>query len=239
MIYAFYGDIHAGLNDFEASIRGNEEADAHIQVGDFGFGFFNGRQTGHVLPRICEEYPSMRFIRGNHDDPQAAAAHPAFIKDGHCEVVDGVKIMYMGGAWSIDHAYRTPGVSWWHDEELSSQALNDVINTYEEFKPDIMVTHDCPQFFSTKYMIQSGLCLWGGKPVIHKTRTAQSLETMYEIHQPRLWLFGHWHNNLVTDVGNTTFACIGEHAAVNVDLTKLLNDDFVLPYPQFKWKETL
>ena len=74
-----------------------------------GLGF-----SGVYLPH--DEVMNHKFIRGNHDDPQACREHPYWIKDGLIEN----DIMYIGGAWSIDREYRTEGVSWWRDEELSS-----------------------------------------------------------------------------------------------------------------------
>jgi hypothetical protein len=53
--------------------------------------------------------------------------------------------MYIGGALSIDKAHRTEGLNWWVDEELSIQEMNSIFDKYIKEKPDIMVTHDCPE----------------------------------------------------------------------------------------------
>lgn len=236
MKYTFYGDIHGGMNDFIFALRANSESDKHIQVGDFGFGFLR-QSSEKKLERIMDEFPNMRMIRGNHDDPALAKQHPKFITDGHTEITpEGVKIMYVGGAWSIDHAFRTPGLSWWPDEELSNEEFKKVEEIYGDFKPDIMVTHDCPQYISTSLFIQTGLAMYGGAAKVFKTRTAQMFEHFHlNVHKPKVWLFGHWHHDETALIDGTQFVCAGEFSSVTVDMEKVNDEDFTVDFPKLKW----
>ena len=88
----YIGDIHGKLWEYQSLLTCEYPT---VQVGDFGAGF-------RVIPEFD---PKDRWIRGNHDDPTIARANPNWIPDG---TVEG-KIMYIGGAWSIDRAYRIPG----------------------------------------------------------------------------------------------------------------------------------
>jgi hypothetical protein len=115
-----------------------------------------------------------------------------WIKDGLVEN----DVMYIGGAWSIDHARRTAGVTWWADEECSIEQFNQIIDTYAVACPRVVITHDCPAEAAV-YMFQKPGLLWGGASAkLQKTRTASALQAMYEIHQPDFWFFGHWHTNM-------------------------------------------
>ena len=75
-----------------------------IQVGDFGVGF-----SGPYWHDRADEFHwdgTHRFIRGNHDDPARCRKMAGWIQDGLIED----DVMFIGGAWSIDHAHRTEGV---------------------------------------------------------------------------------------------------------------------------------
>lgn len=212
------GDIHGAFNEYDVFIlntsgmrhRG-DAAERSIQVGDFGIGFFTPYWHESVRDWMRAN-PTQRFIRGNHDDPAMCKTMPGYIPDG---TVEG-DIMYMGGAWSIDHALRTEGVDWWADEELSMQELEVMIDVYRTTKPRVMFTHDCPEQIAWDMFISRGNA-WGGKTQF-KTRTGQALQSMWEYHQPEMWFFGHWHETRDLTLNGTKFQCVGEMDAVEVEI---------------------
>jgi hypothetical protein len=174
-------------------------------VGDFGIGF-NGPYWHDKVNAFHEKNNYLhRFIRGNHDNPQMCKSDmPGWIPDGHVED----DIMFMGGAWSIDQDYRTPGVNWWRDEELSYLELNLMVQTYLTVKPRVMVTHDCPTLTAYHLFIRSGVSTYGGKNLM-LTRTGEALQQMFEAHQPDHWFFGHWHHTVNQTIDGTQFHCLG------------------------------
>lgn len=186
----FIGDVHGNFNKYFQLIN---QTDLSIQVGDFGVGFV-------PMPNLTE---NNRFIRGNHDDPSLCTTIKNYIPDGTFE--DG--IMFLGGAWSIDRAWRTEGKDWWPDEELSIKELDYWIQKYDEYRPKIMVTHDCPDVVSPMLVNTA-----------YKTRTGQALGAMFSIHQPKLWIFGHYHISRKIEMAGTTFICldIDEHIDVTI-----------------------
>lgn len=103
----FVGDVHGLLDEYRATYRKCEMP--VVQVGDLGLGF---------VPDPVEIPVGHKFIRGNHDDPARARAHSAHLGDYGFNAELG--LFFVGGAWSIDHLFRTPGADWWADEELSS-----------------------------------------------------------------------------------------------------------------------
>lgn len=192
MEVAFISDVHGNWDEYQKICAKYPNT---IQVGDFGIGFEHALKQD--APRLSLNH---RFIRGNHDNPQKCRVHPNNIPDGHTEVMGGAKVMFIGGAWSSDQHRRTEGVNWWRDEENSYADFQRFIDTYEQFKPDLMVTHDCPTDFAEQFMLNA-----------HKSPypsiTGKSLQIMHEIHQPSLWVMGHWHKHIVQMYKGTQFHC--------------------------------
>lgn len=202
----FISDVHGNHKVYKKLIEGYTES---IQVGDMGIGF--GMET--ILDR--EEIPNgHRFIRGNHDNPSLVHAYTDhYVPDG---TVEG-DMMFIGGAWSIDKDMRIPGVDWWRDEELSYPELDKLITKYEEVKPRVMVTHDCPTLAAYHLFVKPNENLLNQRVLI-LSRTGEALQAMFEIHQPEVWIFGHWHRNKDEVINGTRFICMRENTAKDIDL---------------------
>ena len=212
------GDIHGKIYDYRSyalvsGVRARHivEPERSIQVGDFGIGFFSPFWHEKEI-EWQKEHPQHRFIRGNHDDPAMCKTMPGYIEDG---TVEG-DVMFIGGAWSIDHEWRTPGLDWWPDEELSYSELDKLVTKYGQAKPRVMITHDCPTSVAWEMFLSKGLGLGDNKQI--KTRTGEAFQAMFEIHQPELWVYGHWHNTRKTNINGTEFQCLGELDYVDVEL---------------------
>jgi hypothetical protein len=214
------GDIHGNFNEYSFYTLGVGRTrhagdpvppDRSIQVGDFGIGFYTPYWHESVNDWM-KKNPGHRFIRGNHDDPNMCKTMAGYIEDGYCEN----DVMFVGGAWSIDFAWRTPMVDWWPGEEVSSQRFEEIIEQYVQLKPRVMITHDCPTSVAWEMFLSKGLGLGDNRQI--KTRTGEALQAMFEIHQPELWVFGHWHNTRRQEINGTTFQCLGELDFIDVDL---------------------
>ncbi|KKL57766.1 hypothetical protein LCGC14_2232120 [marine sediment metagenome] len=186
-------DIEEGYFDIIERL-GNQKS---IQVGDFGFGFCK-----KILPIWDINH---RFIRGNHDDPAACQVHLNHLGDyGVSE--DG--IFFVGGGYSIDvdwrkaNAYMYPHPIWWEDEEIAEVEFDKIIELYETTKPKIIVSHDCPS------EIRNTL-IDGNKPFRNRTSDGL-LSVMFKVHQPELWVFGHYHESFDSTIGRTHFKCLAE-----------------------------
>lgn len=203
------GDIHGRWYNYE--LLTNTIEHRSVQVGDFGIGF-NGPYW-HDRANDYHATKQHRFIRGNHDNPGMCREEMVgYIPDGTVEN----DVMYLGGAWSIDWQYRTAGIDWWRDEELSYRELDVLISVYEAAKPRVMITHDCPSLAAYYMFIKSGNSI-GGKS-LHLTRTGEALQTMFELHQPEEWYFGHWHATKSMKIEGTTFQCLGVDDYLDVEL---------------------
>ena len=131
---------------------------------------------------------------------------PHFLKDyGIWEIPDFGPIFYVRGAWSLDKDFRLPGISWWEDEELTYAQCLKAIELYTKAKPDFVVTHTAPASIIPSIPFKR---IFGDK--IYGSRTESMLEEMYKIHQPKTWIFGHFHVDWTQTIGKTKFICLNE-----------------------------
>jgi len=165
-----------------------------IQVGDFGLGFPGWQKTD---PQKLKG--NHYFIRGNHDNPEVCQHHPNYLGDfGFKE--DWNKLFFVGGGYSIDQEWRTQGVSWWPDEEIAYSVMMDkILPLYEQSRPNIVVTHDCPmairRYLSSHHVDEEA----------DRSRTIACLDSMFEVHKPVYWFHGHHHMSHRADILGTKF----------------------------------
>lgn len=192
MEYLFCGDVHGKFNKFrKLTVQYNNI----IQVGDLGVGFSDTSKL----------QDNFKFIHGNHDNPAVCRKMPQFL--GRFGMYDH-QTFFLSGAESIDWVYRTEGVSWWRNEELSLWELEQAFDLYMERKPKIMVTHDCP-FVLYPQMVSHHV-----KP----NKTAISLDSFFINHKPGVWVFGHHHKNMDFIHDGTRFICLAELETKAIEL---------------------
>jgi predicted phosphodiesterase len=215
MKYTFIGDVHGKYDRYKKIMS---RCINSIQVGDMGVGFrrYIGHEIGSFFPN--PPYDKMvegnhKFIRGNHDNPGVCRNHSQWIPDGYTETTDlGNKIMFIGGAFSIDRDWRHEGYDWWADEELSQPELYSMMDLYMEFKPDIMVTHDCPSSVADNIFADD---MRYGK---FNSKTGSALASMFANHKPNKWIFGHWHKSKNEVIDGTNFICLAELETMKLDI---------------------
>lgn len=203
MLIKFIGDVHGKFSRYKKIIANCENS---FQVGDFGVGFKKRDMNGDIVGTSNPPFDAMsrgnhRFIRGNHDNPSACRNHKFWIPDG--TMYEG--IFCIGGAKSIDKDYRFEGEDWWADEELSYDEFYKIMDIYENVKPDIVCTHDCPAEVATRFMLAHNKY-----KAQNLSRTCQALQSVFEIHQPKHYIFGHWHHTMNFEFKGTQFHCLGE-----------------------------
>lgn len=210
MLTRIIGDVHGLWNDYQTVIADCERS---IQLGDFGIGM---GQSDYWHDRVNDTIGGTghRFIRGNHDNPNQCPKMLSWIADGTVEN----DVMFVGGAWSIDADYRTPGYDWWQTEQLSSSEFERVLDTYLTVRPRVMITHDCPTLTAYRMFIRTGKRVWGGQPKLYLTRTGEMLQYMFEQHQPEQWYFGHWHYTSREKIEGTVFQCLAELDYIDVEI---------------------
>jgi hypothetical protein len=179
------GDTHGKVLLYQDLIRDEEES---IQLGDFGFAREHLWHSHHIDP------VKHKVLPGNHDSTLFKYAPHSLGDFGIYK-----DYFFVRGADSIDKMYRKFGVDWWPDEELDWKEWNACLDLYEKTKPDIVLSHDCPSV-AKKLMFHYD----------EKSFTNRGLQEMFEIHQPEMWFFGHYHKSVQEVLGKTLFICLDE-----------------------------
>lgn len=214
------GDVHGKYNEYYNLVK---DARSSFQVGDFGFG-----QAWTNLS-YSDLNPAMHRVgQGNHDPHDLLRCDVKHWTGRYGPVkVDGHNIFWIGGALSIDMVYRvgewmSNGRSiktWWANEELSYQEMKDCEKRWKNKKPQIVFSHTAPSsiilnhFNGNKGANIMDAYGWGSD---YTDITSQFLEHLWGIHQPDLWIFGHFHKPWNQTINGTEFRCLAELETFNL-----------------------
>ncbi|MGN6107395.1 MAG: metallophosphoesterase family protein [Kofleriaceae bacterium] len=167
--------------------------------------------------------PTMRWVDGNHDEhPRLREAcyrdadtdFMTYVapRDRGVELAagviyqprasthvdeDGTRFLFVGGAPSIDRAFRVRGRSWWPEEIISEDEFERALAV--EGPVHVLVTHDAAAFppgFGPK-----------GDPEFQtlSQRSMEMIAALVARHRPQLHVHGHWHHRYTRhDAGTTT-----------------------------------
>ena len=187
------GDCHGKYEHYHKIVRQTERHPYTLQIGDFGFKYDtlkNVDSTRHLI------------LPGNHDNYDTCYNHPHFLGDYGYTSLNRIDFFYYRGAYSIDRQYRTIGIDWWENEQVNIDQFMKARELYRNIKPEVMITHDCPQDIALQ-MLEPG-------QRVYENITSWALQELYNIHQPKLWFFAHWHRSVKIQHGNTQFVCLNE-----------------------------
>lgn len=187
-----------------------EGAEYSIQIGDLGFDYT-------YLKNIDPDHH--KFFCGNHDQHHTCAKWPHWL--GSYGQLNG-SMFYVGGGFSIDWKYRTPGFDYFPNEELSELDLECAFELYRAHLPQVMLSHEAPRSIIHHFTDGNILKNFGYDPETFTTRTSEALEKMLSIHyhKPKLWVFGHYHRKWEADIDGCHFVClpVGGYIDIEVDL---------------------
>lgn len=210
MIFAT-GDTHGDQVLWDACINTLlNDGDTIIVLGDFGFGFFDGRYwpEGMFFDYLAEQKYTVLFIDGNHENFDKLNAFPVeqwnggrvqFIRKnvihlmrGEIYDIDGKKVFCFGGGYSLDRDYRVPGRTWWQQEMPSDEEYKTATKNLEacDWKVDYVLTHTAPAD-TVEYM--SRLNLGIRNTVVEELPLNGYLQWVVEKVSYGKWYFGHFH----------------------------------------------
>ncbi len=156
------GDTHANtpwFHDVVLPAAARLDVDRLLIVGDFGY--WPGRADEFLEAAASSPVPVL-FIDGNHEDhpalthdvtvarhelgltsldPVPLAGSLTYLPRGSRLVVEGRTLAFLGGARSIDRAWRTPGVDWFLEEAVHQ---TDLARLAAGGACDVLITHDAP-----------------------------------------------------------------------------------------------
>ena len=223
MIVTIIGDVHGGNDLRRYSKLCKESPHPTIQVGDLSMNF------SWLHHRIDT---SQHFVLGgNHDcylGDHSILNYPGYLGNhGLLNFPDSTSLFFIRGAYSIDKKWRTPGFDWWPEEELSPSQMDLALADYDIAKPEVVITHTCPSSV-TKEVAHPSTLKYYDHPVTFKSQTSIALQAAFESHQPKLWIFGHFHKRVEFEVHGTQFICLdmfrdkgpNKSSYVTIDLKK-------------------
>lgn len=205
------GDVHGKTGDYKRLVRSMGPGQRSVQIGDMGLGF-----SGVRLHEMSDDH---KFIRGNHDNPEKCRASRHYL--GDYGFLPDDNLFYIAGAFSIDRAWRTPMESWWPDEELSIKELGDVYDLYVKTRPKYVISHEAPGKAAATMLMDLDGGYFAAKLDCCQSRTAQAMQAMLDIHQPKEWVFGHYHVSKTFELQGTKFTCVPELGVYDLETEKV------------------
>ena len=199
-------DVHGHIDEYINICKEAEKLGlSTVQLGDLGFYYSKMKKLD----------PAKNFMfGGNHDNYDELPNLPHNLGDFGPKSINGVDFFFVRGAWSIDKAYRTPGLDYWPQEELSFKQCQEALELYKQTKPEIVLSHDCPNEIRD-VMLVKGLGM-GYKR--YQTKTGDLLQAMLDFWQPELFIFGHWHISFTHYLPKirTKFICLPELGYIDI-----------------------
>lgn len=203
------GDTHMEFGKLN-KLLAKKHPDIAIICGDFGFwpslveekvnygwggsSCIYHKKESDCLSKIKPGKTKIYWIDGNHEDFNVLSQY----QDGQIHELkkniffcsrgsslalpDGRRVLFIGGAKSIDKNMRTPGVDWFPEETISNKDFERCM-IYD--KIDIVVSHTCPEYFAPDLMT-------GNMEKIYDP-SCMALNGIFNKYKPELWYFGHWH----------------------------------------------
>jgi predicted phosphodiesterase len=183
-----------------------------VQLGDFGYNFDN-----NVIASIkawLDRDPEHQWfwLDGNHDQHDfiegviLQSDYPGYpvpyfhermfyCHRGSVTEIGGKTCMFMGGAYSIDKAYRKEHISWWPQEMIRQSDVQRALELAEGRKIDVLFSHDCP----TSEFIDTWLKSEGYKVDHNSTSNRQALTYVVDSVRPQDLYHGHYHYRYDSD----------------------------------------
>ncbi len=214
------GDIHG---DFQTIVnfarkKDSPEPNHLIQVGDFGAGFSSGflSDMEYLNQELLNANITLYVIRGNHDNPkyfngEYQWSNLKLLKDYSLLVIEDKRILFVGGAISIDRLRRKENVSWWRDEVFNFN--KELLESFEGV--DIVITHNAPNFvfpYTFNHIVMS-FAAYDLNLLNDLTFERERFNEMYEIlinkNNIKHWFYGHFHTTRSEIYQNTNFRALG------------------------------
>lgn len=213
----FVGDVHSNFNQMSRAIEYAHDNDIKVivQLGDFGiWGGSSGTRFIDKTSALLSEYEIwLLFVDGNHENFDILYSFPLDKEDGTRPIYpyiahlprglrwewNGISFVALGGAHSVDRAWRKEGLSWWPEEWVSDSDLEKVI---EGGHADVAVMHDSPLGSSnavTDDPFNPGIQLFPAEDLVVSATHRARLETAIKVVDPYFILHGHYHKFMIFD----------------------------------------
>lgn len=204
------GDIHGDIDQIIYFIERFNlgDGDNIIILGDFGLFWRKDQKDTEINIKFYEENCNgvhLYWLDGNHENFDIInswncnryniynnSAHIHYCPRGFktlIELQDGSfkKVLFMGGADSIDKYRRTEHLTWWRDEKITDKDIQGISGHY-----DYVFTHCCPlSVFKNNMVYLCTLSNLNQDNVVHDSE--EKLEKLINNITYNKLFFGHYH----------------------------------------------
>lgn len=225
------GDTHNEIGQFTEEIMPGESSwtadDMLLVAGDFGF-VFRGEDRyiseRNNLNALAKKPYQILFVDGNHEGFPFLNAYPEeirfgapvrkirdnifWLQRGYVYTIQGLSFFVMGGAHSMDKAFRMKyfeicGEQIWFESELPSkeeyQRAIANLNAHN-MKVDYIVTHTAPRSIIPRIIHTM--------PDMTDAELTGFLDWIYHEVKFKKWYFGHFHEDI--EINDQMTACFKE-----------------------------
>jgi len=211
MKFLILGDVHGywtAMNvTIAKAIRQHPDITHIVQVGDLGYGWPRSEPFKASRAYFDDEAMAIYnaaeklWIDGNHENhdridgergygvyvqrPEKWMPDWTYMPRGSVLEVDGYRVMFFGGAASVDKHTRIEGVSWWPQENITYSQVAETLEK-ENGKIDALFSHEhaaripySDEHHKSEHAISKG--------------NRAMLDVIVETYQPEFCFFGHHH----------------------------------------------
>ena len=205
------GDVHGKTKEFSRIVEKHPD-DYIVQIGDFGF------KDSHEWV-LSKRQSNIKVLLGNHDDY-------AYLNREHSLGNWGTRhlgpdsFFCVRGGLSIDKKWRTAGLDWWCNEELSPLEMIRCLADYKAASPSLMISHEAPivamkALYGAKYEAGNKF-IEENYGVKVPSETANLLEHCWQAHRPKVWVTGHHHQSFRKNIGGCEFIMLDELETIKI-----------------------
>lgn len=213
------GDIHGNLFEIIDFINRFNlgKNDNIIILGDCGIAWRKDRKDldqNIKLWNQCSNGVKLYFLDGNHENFNILNSLPIennmgkiadniyHLRRGQVYEFENKKILVCGGADSIDKYRRIENFTWWKEETISQETIDDIPAGHYDY----VLTHCCPRSVFEKNKIYLSTLQF-----LDENKINHSSEDMLEQLKSKItfdhWFFAHYHINRNLD---EKFTCLFE-----------------------------
>lgn len=203
------GDCHGSLNKIIDFIEKYDlQNDGIIVCGDMGLYWRCDQKDAEENIKFYEEHcrgTHLYWLDGNHENFDIInswncdknylynnSEHIHYCPRGlitNIELANGniKKVLFMGGADSVDKIWRVEHISWWKDESITDEDIKDINGTY-----DYVFSHCCPRsVFDNNKVFLCTITNINENNAIHQSE--DKLEELKNNIIFNKWFFAHYH----------------------------------------------
>ena len=204
------GDIHGspwGVLKFARKQKVTKN-DIIIIPGDVGANYYGTDWDEEMKANLSHHRATVLCVHGNHEMRpwevegyhlidwmggkawvQDAFPTLIFAKDGEIYNIEGLRIMTIGGAYSVDKIWRIlKGSGWWESEQPTEEIKAFVEKQLSENEVDIIISHTCPLKYEPVEVFLPGI----DQSKVDKS-TEEWLGKIEATYPYKAWYCGHFH----------------------------------------------